>query len=685
MQKTPNPAPLAEKIAKQLMMHGDSRVDEYHWLNDRENPKVTEYLTAENTFRESEMKDTETLQKSLFEEIKGRIKEDDESVPYFKNGHWYYMRFEKGQEHPIYCRKKATLQGDEEILMDVNENAKKHSYYKVAGLSVSPDNKWMAYGEDTLSRRIYTIRFKNLESGEVLPEKLEYTTGSAAWSNDNQTVFYTVKETSLRPYKVYRHRLGEGPKEDTEVYHEQDETFVCQAFRSKSGDFVMIGCSSTVSNEYRYLDANQPEGDFKIIQARERMLEYSAAHFGDHWYILTNADGATNFKLVKTPLAATTKENWLDVIPHRKEVYLENAEIFRDFLVTEERENGLTSIVVRPWDGTEGHSLNFKEETYTAGIGNNPEFDTQTLRYGYSSLTTPTSVVDYNMATREEKVMKRQEVVGGHNPEEYTAERIWATAPDGKKVPVSLVYKKSLKKEKGNPLLLYGYGSYGITVDAGFSSTRLSLLDRGFIFAIAHIRGGQYLGREWYEKGRMLHKKNTFTDFVACAEKLIAKGHTSPNQLYAMGGSAGGLLMGAVINLRPELFKGVIAAVPFVDVVSTMLDDSIPLTTGEYDEWGNPNEHEFYNYIKSYSPYDNVEAKDYPALLVTTGLHDSQVQYWEPAKWVAKLRSLKTDKNPLYLFTNMETGHGGAAGRFEAFKETAMEYAFLLKLEGIKS
>ncbi len=683
MQKTPNPAPVAEKIAKELVIHGDTRLDNYYWLNDRENPMVVEYLKAENAYRENEMRDTEELQKQLFEEIKGRIKEQDESVPYFKNGYWYYVRFEMGQEHPIYCRKKATLQGEEQILLDVNEQAKEHTYYKVAGLSVSPDNKFLAYGEDTLSRRIYTIRFKNLETGETLPDRLEYTTGGAAWANDNRTVFYTIKETSLRAAKIFKHKLGADPREDKEVYHEKDETFVCHAYRSKSGDYVMIGSSSTLSNEYRYLDAGNPEGKFEVIQPRQRTLEYAPAHFGNQWYILTNADGATNFKLVKTPLTATKKENWVDVVPHRQSVYLENVEIFRDFLVTEERENGLTTIVITPWDDSGEHTIKFNEETYTAGIGNNPEFDTQTLRYGYSSLTTPASVIDYNMVSREETLMKQQEVVGGHNPEEYAAARIWAPAPDGQKVPISLVYKKALRKKEGNPLLLYGYGSYGITVDPGFASTRLSLLDRGFVFAIAHVRGGQYLGREWYENGRMLHKKNTFTDFIACAEKLIEEGYTQPQHLYAMGGSAGGLLMGAVVNIRPELFRGVIAAVPFVDVVSTMLDETIPLTTGEYDEWGNPNEPEYYNYIKSYSPYDNVEAKQYPAMLVTTGLHDSQVQYWEPAKWVAKLRTLKTDKNPLLLYTNMETGHGGASGRFEAYKETAMNYAFLLMLEGI--
>lgn len=682
MQKTNIPFPLAEKITQSLSIHGDDRTDDYFWLRERENPKVIEYLNAENAFRESEMKDTEELQENLFQEIKGRIKQDDASVPYHKNGYWYYVRFEEGKEHPIYCRKKGQLSADEEIIMDVNIEAANHAYYQVAGMSVSPDNKLLAFGEDTVSRRIYTLRFKNLETGEMLEDQITNTTGGAAWANDNETIFYTTKDETLRPNKVFRHKLG-SKTEGTEIYHEADDTFVCGAYRSKSGQFIMIASGSTVSNEYHFLDTSNPEGKFTVLQPRVRDLEYSVAHFGDFWYILTNADKATNFKLMRTPLNKTTKENWEEVIAHRPNVYLENLEIFKEYLVTEERENGLTRIRIKRWDGSDEHYMEFDEETYTAGIGNNPEFDSQTLRYGYSSLTTPSSVIDYDMEFRKKQVMKQQEVVGGHNPEEYHAERIWATAKDGTKVPMSLVYKKSLKKAEGNPTLLYGYGSYGITVDPGFSATRLSLLDRGFVFVIAHIRGGQYLGRQWYEDGKMLKKKNTFTDFIACAEKLIEDKYTTTEHLYAMGGSAGGLLMGAVMNMRPDLFNGMIAAVPFVDVVTTMLDTTIPLTTGEYDEWGNPNDKDYYDYIKSYSPYDNVEEKDYPSLLITTGINDSQVQYWEPAKWVAKLRTKKKDKNPLYLYTNMDTGHSGASGRFEAYRETAMEYAFLLKLEHI--
>ncbi len=685
MEKTLKAAPSVQKIDHPLVAHEDVRIDPYYWLNQRENEQVIQYLKDENAWLEAGMAHTKNFQENLFQEIKSRIKEDDSSVPYFKNGYWYYVKFETGKEHPVYCRKKERLTADEEIMLDANTEAELHKYYQIGGLSVSPDNRWLAYGEDTLSRRLYSIRIKNLVTGEVLPDLLPDTTGGVAWANDNTTFFYTIKDKTLRPSKVMKHRLNDPSTQDEEVYSENDLSFTCHAYRSKSGSFLMIGCGSSVSNEYHYLDANTPDESFKVIEPRQRDLEYSVAHYGDHWYIHTNSDGAINFKLMKAPLDHPDKAHWQELIGHRKHVLLEDVEIFKEFLVTEERERGLTRIHIQPWSGEPGHQISFPEETYTAGIGNNPEFDSYTLRYSYSSLTTPASVLDYDMHTRESKLMKRQEVVGGHDPDKYHAERIWAKAKDGKEIPVSLVYRKDLRKNDGNPLLLYGYGSYGYTVDAGFSSVRLSLLDRGFVYAIAHIRGGQYLGREWYEDGKMLRKKNSFSDFIACAEALIDLKYAAKEHLYAMGGSAGGLLMGVVVNWRPDLFKGVIAAVPFVDVVTTMLDESIPLTTGEYDEWGNPNDPEFYHYIKSYSPYDNLKEQDYPAMLVTTGLHDSQVQYWEPAKWVARLRELKTTNKPLYLHCNMETGHGGASGRFEALRETAMEYAFLLDLEGIKS
>lgn len=684
MENLATKVPQLKKIPKELKIHEDTRIDNYYWLNDKENPEVIDYLNQENTYRESQMKHTEEFQNELFEEIKGRIKEQDQSVPYQKKGYWFYVRFEIGQEHPIYCRKKGTMEAEEEILLDVNILAKDHDFYQIGGMSISPDNRWLAFGEDTLSRRIYTIKFKNLATGEIGEEKIENSTGNVAWAADSSTLFYTMKDETLRPSKIMRHQKGDLKNEDVLIYTEEDSTFTTFIYKSKSEKFLIISNSSTVSNEYRYLDASNPLGDFTMFQQRERDLEYGIAHFEEKWYIHTNMDGATNFKLMTCSLGNTPKENWEELIAHRSEVYLEGVDIFKDYLVLEERSHGLNQIRIKKWADSTEHYLEFPEETYTASTGNNPDFDSEILRFGYSSLTTPASIFDYNMNSKQRELKKQMEVVGGYNSKDYQSTRIWAKAEDGAEIPISLVYKKSLKKESGNPLLLYGYGSYGATIDPSFSSTRLSLLDRGFVFAIAHIRGGEYLGRNWYDTGKMLQKKNTFTDFLACGEKLIEDKYTSSEHLYGMGGSAGGLLIGAAINLKPQLFNGVIAAVPFVDVVTTMLDESIPLTTGEYDEWGNPNQKEYYEYMKSYSPYDNVEAKDYPSILITTGLHDSQVQYWEPAKWTAKLRELKTDKNPLYLFTNMETGHGGASGRFEAYRETAMEYAFLFDLEGIK-
>lgn len=685
MQNLETDAPIVKKIPKVLEIHGDTRVDDYYWLNDRDNPEVIKYLNEENDYHKYGMKHTEDFQEKLFTEIKGRIKEEDQSVPYHKKGYWYYVRFEVGQEHPIYCRKKGALSETEEVLLDVNVLAKDHDFYQIGGMSLSPDNEWLAFGEDTLSRRIYTLKFKNLLTGKISEEQIPNTTGSASWSNNSETLFYTQKDETLRPCKIMRHQKGGSAEEDKLVFHEEDSTFNAVVYKSKSEKFFMISSSSTVSNEFQYLNADRPLGSFTVFQKRERDLEYGIAHFEDRWFIHTNKDGATNFKLMSTTIDKTDKEHWIDLIPHRHDVYLEGIDIFKQFLVLEERANGLNLIRIKPWDGSDEHYLEFNEETYTASTGNNPDFDSTILRYGYSSLTTPSSVIDYNMITHEKELKKQAEVVGGYDSNKYKSERVWAIANDGKKIPISLVYNKELKKGDGNPLLLYGYGSYGATIDPGFSSTRLSLLDRGFVFAIAHIRGSQYLGRDWYEDGKMLHKKNTFSDFIVCAEELIKREFTTSKQMYAMGGSAGGLLMGAVMNMAPNLFNGVIAAVPFVDVVTTMLDESIPLTTGEFDEWGNPKDEEYYNYIKSYSPYDNVNQQEYPALLITTGLHDSQVQYWEPAKWIAKLRDYKTNDRPLYLATNMETGHGGASGRFEAYKETAMEYAFLFDLEGINS
>ncbi|MBG6132565.1 oligopeptidase B [Aquimarina sp. EL_43] len=678
--------PIAAKKPTNLEKHDDVRVDNYFWLNDRENKEVIDYLERENAYNDKMTAHTKKFQENLFEEMKSRIKEDDSSVPYKLNGYWYLTRFEKGKDYPIYSRKKESLDAEEEILFDCNKEAEGYSYYRLSGLSISPDNKLAAFGVDTVSRRKYTIRIKNLITGEIYPETIETTTGGSTWATDSKTLFYTKKNNeTLRSNKIYRHVLGTPVSDDVEIFNETDETFSTFVYKTKSKKYLVIGSSSTLTSEYRILRADDPTGEFKVFQPRIRGIEYGIAHYDDHFYVLTNADEATNFKLMKVSEDNTAKENWKDVIPHRKDVLLEDVEIFKEYLVISERNNGLNKINIKRWDGTVDYYLPFDNETYTAYVSTNPDFDTKSLRYSYNSLTTPNSVIDFDMESKEKKVKKEQEVLGGKfDKSNYVSERVWATAEDGTKIPISLIYKKGLQKDRSNPLLQYGYGSYGSTIDPYFSTARLSLLDRGFIYAIAHIRGSEYLGRSWYEDGKLLKKKNTFTDFIDCSKSLIAQGYTSVNHLYAMGGSAGGLLMGAIVNMAPELYNGVVASVPFVDVVSTMLDDSIPLTTGEYDEWGNPNEKEYYTYMKSYSPYDNVVAQKYPNMLVNTGLHDSQVQYWEPAKWVAKLRELKTDKNLLILHTNMEAGHGGASGRFEALKEVAEEYAFLLDLEGIQ-
>ncbi|MCK5825275.1 MAG: S9 family peptidase [Ichthyobacteriaceae bacterium] len=679
-------APKAKKIEHKLTKFNDIRIDNYYWLNDREDEEVINYLNAENDYLKEETKHTDDFQKDLFDEMKARIKEDDESVPYKKNGYFYLTQFLKGKEYPIYKRRKESLQADDEIMFDVNLMAKDHAYFELGGLSLSSNNNLCAFGVDTFSRRIYTLQFKNLETGEILDDIIENTTGSCTWANDNKTVFYTKKDAkTLRSHKIFKHVLGTDSSLDVEIFSEKDDTFNTFVYKTKSDKFLVIGSSHTVMSEFRILESDNPNGEFRIFQERERDHEYEFAHYNNKFYIHTNKDGATNFKIMMCDENNTAKENWVDFIPHREDVLLEGMDIFNKYYVLEERANGLNEIRIIAWDGSKDYYLPFSEEAYSANVGNNPDFDSEILRYAYNSLTTPASIIDYNMTTGDKELMKEQEVLGNFNKNNYASERSWATAKDGTKVPMTIVYKKGMKKDGKSPLLLYAYGSYGHTIDPYFSSIRLSLLDRGFTYAIAHIRGSQYLGRQWYEDGKMLKKLNTFTDYIDVAKFLIDNKYTSAQHLYAMGGSAGGMLMGGIINMNPELFNGIISAVPFVDVVTTMLDDSIPLTTGEYDEWGNPNEEEYYNYMKSYSPYDNVEKKAYPNMLVTTGLHDSQVQYWEPAKWVAKLRDYKTNNNKLYMYTNMETGHGGASGRFEALKEVAMEYAFLFDLENIKS
>ena len=671
-------APKAQIIPHELSIHEDERIDPYYWLNQRENPEVIAYLKSENSYTKEVMKPTESLQEDLYQEIISRLKEDDESVPYFKNGYWYYQRYIAGAEHPLYCRKAQSLDAKEEVMLDMDEMAKQHAYYHIAGMSVSPDNSKLAYGEDVVSRRIYTIKIRDLRSGAFLEHEIQGTTGGSSWSADGRYLFYTLRdEQTLRSHKVMRYDMEKASS--TVVFEEDDETFYCHCYKSKSRKFLIIASSSTTTDEYRFLSADDPLGTFEIFQARTSGMEYSISHFKDRWYILTNWH-ATNFRLMETLLDETARGHWKELIAHREDTLIEGIETFNRYLVIEEKIKGLNHLRVIDQVLNKEHYLPFDDQTYSCWTGVNPEFDSEVLRFGYSSLTTPTSIFDYNMRTGDKKLMKQQEVVGGYSSSEYDSKRLEVEARDGTKVPISLVYRVD-KRQGPMPVLLYGYGSYGHSIDPYFSSVRLSLLDRGFAFAIAHIRGGEDMGRAWYDSGKLLNKKNSFFDFIDCGHFLIEQGWARKDGLYAMGGSAGGLLMGAVINLEPELWSGVVAAVPFVDVVTTMLDESIPLTTGEYDEWGNPNDPEFYQYIKSYSPYDNVVDQSYPPMLVTTGLHDSQVQYWEPAKWIAKMRTLTQNRQPLLLFTNMEAGHGGASGRYETHKETALEYAFLLMLE----
>ncbi|GAA4407903.1 oligopeptidase B [Nibrella viscosa] len=675
--------PIAQQKPKELTIHGHTRTDNYYWLNDRENPEVINYLNAENAYLEQVLAPVKNLREKLFEEMKGRIKQQDESVPYKEGSYYYYTRFIEGGEYPLYCRKKGSLEAAEEVMLDENELAKGHSYYDAGGLEVSDNEELVAFGEDTVSRRLYTLRIKNLKTGEIYPDAISDTEGgNYAWATDNKTLFYIRKDPqTLLGYQVWRHVLGTDPKQDVLVYEEKDNQFYMGLYRSKSKKFIhIVSDQNGVATEYQMLEANNSTGSFRTFLPRRHGHEYDVLHVGEKFYIRTNWH-AENFRLMEVPEDKTADRNaWKEVIAHRPDVYLQQMDIFTNHLVLGERKEGLMHLRIINQNDQSEHYLNFGEPAYVAAIGYNPEFNTNVLRFGYSSLTTPNSTYDYNMDTRERTLMKQQEVLGGFNSANYVSERVYATARDGVKIPISLVYRKGTPKDGSAPLLQYAYGSYGISMDPAFSSTRLSLLDRGFIFAIAHIRGGQEMGRRWYEDGKMLKKKNTFTDFIDCSEFLIRQKYTTQEKLFAMGGSAGGLLMGAVANLRPDLYRGIVASVPFVDVVTTMLDENIPLTTGEFEEWGNPKQKQYYDYMLSYSPYDNVEKKAYPNMLVMTGLHDSQVQYWEPAKWVAKLRTMKTDNNQLLLHTNMEAGHGGASGRFQALKEIALEYAFMLNL-----
>lgn len=677
--------PVADKIPVSFKKFNDIRIDDYYWLKERENPEVIDYLERENDYYEKMTSHTLDLQNKLFKEIKDKIKEDDESIPYFLNGYWYKTKYKEGLDYPVYTRFKDSLNNKEEILFDCNELAKKHDYFNLSNFQISPDNKIVAFSTDVISRRLYSVQFKNLETGKVYNDKIINSSGSFAWANDNSTLFYTSRDVNtLRNDKIFKHVLNTDYENDELVYFEKDETFYTNVSKSKSKKFIIISSFSTLTSEFQFLPADNINESFKLFNKRKRGVEYSINHYDDHFYIITNKDKAYNYKLMKTKISETSSENWTDVVEHRKNVLIEGIDIFKDHLVVSERVDGLNRINIKKWDDSENYFLNFDNETFSSNTTTNLDFNSKKLKYAYNSLNEPYSVIEFDMITKEKTVLKQHKVLDKNfSKDNYVTERIWADSQDGNRIPISLIYKKGIKRDGSNPLLIYGYGSYGNTIDPSFSISRLSLLDRGFIYAISHVRGSEYLGRDWYENGKLLNKKNSFNDFVDSTKFLISEGYTSPKHCYAYGGSAGGLLMGAVINMAPELYNGVIAAVPFVDVITTMLDETIPLTTSEYDEWGNPNQKEYYEYMMSYSPYDNVSKLKYPNLLVTTGLHDSQVQYWEPAKWVAKLRDYKQDQNYLFLNTNMETGHGGSSGRFEAIKDLAKEYAFLLDLENI--
>lgn len=676
--------PIAEKIPHQMVMFGDTRIDPYYWLNMRDSQKVLDYLIAENAYTEAMMEPTIPLQEKLYNEMRSRQKEEDVTVPVFLNGYYYYIRYEEGKEYPINCRKKGILDAPEEIILDENEVAAGHRFCQVASIDISPDNQIVAYGVDTIGSRKFTIHFKNLQTGKLINTKIDNTTGAIAWANDSKTVFYSKKDKSLRPFKIFRHNISSPySNNDVIIYHETDETFDAHVFTSKSREYIFIMTSSSTSSEYRYLSANNPLGEFKVIQPRQKGIEYGVEHHADNFYIRTNWN-AENFRIMETPISKPTMDNWKELIPQRKDVLVMNMDVFKDFLVITERKDALIQVKVHKWSDKSEFYIDFGEEVYTALPAGNPEFDTPLFMYFYTSLTTPGSTYEINLHTQERKLLKQNEVLGGYNPDNYQTKRLWAQTNDSVNVPISIVHKKGLELNGNNPLLIYAYGAYGYSENPIFDANLISLLDRGFVYAIAHVRGGEEMGRNWYEKGKMLNKKNTFTDFIDCTEYLIEQKYSNPEKIIAQGGSAGGLLVGAVSNIRPDLYKAIIAEVPFVDVVTSMLDTSMPLTTGEYEEWGNPNDSVFYSYIKSYSPYDQVKPQEYPNMLVTTSYHDSQVQYFEPAKWVAKLRSTKTDNNLLLFKVDMDSGHGGASGRFKSLKDIAFTYAFMIKIAGIE-
>ncbi len=678
--------PKAKKIEHVWKQHGHQRVDHYHWLRDdtRKDEEVLGYLNTENDYYQAQLSNQDHLTDKIFKEITGRIVQNDESVPYRLGEYWYYSRFMAGQEYPVYARKKGSLEDSEEVILDVNLLASGHAYYQSNNQKVSPNHQILAYSEDTVSRRQYKLFFKNLTTGELLPDVIENTTGSVAWAKDNKTMFYTRKHpTTLLPYQVYRHVLGTPISDDVLVYEEPDNTFYIACYTSRSGDYIMIQSSATTLSEVRYLAADNPSGEFKPVLLREKDHEYEVEDFNGDFIMTTNWN-AKNFRIMKVSIGeSANKDNWQEVVAHDDETLIYGVETFKDWLVVDQRAGGLKHIKAVNWKTGESKVLDSDEAAYTMWTGYNPEQNHNKLRYTYDSLTQLGSDYEIDLNTDERTLLKQDKINGQYDPSQYRSERFEIVARDGALVPVSLVYRKDAGELNKLPLLVYGYGSYGASIDPRFSFSRLSLLDRGFIFAIAHIRGSQAKGRGWYEDGKMFNKKNTFTDFIDVTKGLLIKGYGDDQRVYGWGGSAGGLLIGAVANMNGMLYHGLIADVPFVDVVTTMLDEDIPLTTGEFDEWGNPQNKDSYDYMLSYSPYDQVKAQDYPHMLITTGLHDSQVQYWEPAKWAAKLRELKTDNNVLLLRTNMETGHGGASGRFAIHKETAQDYTFLLKLAGI--
>jgi oligopeptidase B len=674
--------PLARKRPKTIITHGDQRVDEYSWLRERSNPEVIAYLAEEKAYAREVMAHTEGLQRRLYHEMLGRILETDLDVPVWLDGYYYYSRTEENKQYRIHCRKRGSLDGPEEILLDENELAAGSRFLRLGVFEVSPDHRLLAYSIDTSGSEVFTLRVLDLASRRLLADEIHNTHSAAQWANDNSTLFYTTLDAAKRPYRLYRHVLGGDPRHDELLFEEPDHAFRITIDKTKSRRFLIMRLRSMTSSEVHYLEADRPEQAFRVFQPRQPDVEYYLNHHDERFFILTN-EGAPNFRLFTAPVAGPARENWREFLPHREDVLVEGVEVFRDYLVIYERQDGLRKIRTSDAEGKSVHYVEFDEPAYTLALGWNPEFDSRQLRFRYNSLVTPESVFDYDMSGRRRTLLKQYEVLGGYDPAQYQSERLFATAPDGARVPVSLVYKRGLRRDGGNPLLLYGYGAYGHSIDAAFSSNRLSLLDRGFVFAIAHVRGGKEMGRAWYEQGKLLRKKNTFGDFIACAEHLIASGYTNTRRLAVYGGSAGGLLVGAVINERPDLFAAAIASVPFVDVLNTMLDPTIPLTVIEYGEWGNPNDKHYYDYIKSYAPYENVAPQEYPHLLVTSGLNDSRVQYWEPAKWVARLRARRTGDNRLLLKTKMSAGHGGPSGRYEQLRETAFQYAFLLDVFGM--